>query len=417
MPSSGFFTISSWVSMQLENYIAITPEETAATLAKELEELGAQHVKLSYKAVYFAADLKTAYTIHLKSRGASRILKVLREAAATSEIILRDQAARIAWDQYLPKNATFLVEGIAGDRGTDAMTSNQISKAVRMGLEEYYRRKNMAAPKVDLKEPSVEVVAFVYKRRVTISLSSSGKAMHKRGYRLEGHPAPLKETLAASILQIAGYDGSQVLLDPMCGSGTIAIEAAYIALNKAPLIHRKKGDFGFESFVDFDRDLWRHVQDEIRSERTEELPSPIFARDVSSQYLDMARNNALRARVEKHIQFETASFFEADAPAESGILITNLPYGERIGNKDEEVMKEFYKDIGNTLKRKYAGWNAFLLAADESPWKFIGLKPKRRIPILNGSIPCKLLMFELYAGKKGARDSQPDADAELHTPQ
>jgi putative N6-adenine-specific DNA methylase len=186
----------------------------------------------------------------------------------------------------------------------------------------------------------------------------------------------------------------------MCGSGTIAIEAAMIALKKAPQIHRPKGQFQFEWLRSFNKDLWRQVQDEVRAERAESPAHAIVASDISPTYVELAKRNALKARVEKHISFATGKFQDVEAPAESGILVANLPYGERLAKASRTELEALYKEIGNTLKQRFTGWRAALLAAEESPYKSIGLKTSRRIPLMNGSIPCKLLIFDLYAGSK-----------------
>lgn len=386
---------------EIDRYIATCPEEIKEVVAKELTELGAIDVIPGFKSVQFSCDKEIAYEIHLKLSTASRILRIVKECSGASPTILRNQASRIQWSKILPPNSTYLIDGVASDRGEKAMTSNEISKMVREGLQNHYTHINQEFPRVDLKKPKVVIVAFVYRKRAVISIDTSGKTLHKRGYRVEGHPAPLKETLAASILRLAGYDGSQPLYDPMCGSGTIAIEASYIAMQKATLIHRKKGDFGFEWLSDFDKNLWRKTQDRIRAERLESPKAPIFASDISPKYVQLSKDNALRARVEKFINFDQGSFFDMEPKSSTGILITNLPYGERLEiNSDLEKTKAFYREIGDTLKQKYHGWTAALLTSEESPHKFIGLKPRRKIPILNGSIKCKLLIFDLYKGKK-----------------
>lgn len=382
-------------------YIATCPEETKDLVVQELKTLDAKNITPGHKSVSFYATNEIVFKICLKIRTASRILRVLRKASCTTPQMLRNQSSRIHWTTLLPNNSTFIVKGVAGDRGPGAMSSNDISKMIRGGLEESFRKRNLTSPKVDLKNPKVVIVGYVHDRKVTISIDISGKSFHKRGYREDGHPAPLKETLASSILLMAGYDGSQILLDPMCGSGTIAIEGSYIALQKASLIHRKKGDFGFEWLADFDRPLWRQTQELVRQQRAATPAKAIFASDISKDYVNMARSNALRARVEKHIHFNTQSFLEMTAPAESGLLVANLPYGERLQLDHENDLKVFYKSIGDTLKQNFCGWKAALLASEDSPYKFIGLKPTRKIPILNGSIKCKLLIFEIYKGKKG----------------
>src|SRR6185437_14298920 len=256
-------------------------------------------------------------------------------------------------------------------------------------------------PAIDRTEPKVVVVAHLRHGRCTLSFDTSGKSLHKRGYREPGHPAPLKETLSAAILSMAGYDGSQAFMDPMCGSGTIAIEAAMIALHKAPQIHRKKGQFHFEWLKDFDRDRWRDTQERVRAEKLPAPTAPIVASDINPSYVAMARKSALDARVERYMTFSAGRFQDAQAPAPTGILVTNLPYGERI-HSDESDIARLYEEVGDTLKQKFSGWQAAILAAAASPYKAIGLKPKRTTALMNGSIPCKLLLFELYQGTRRA---------------
>ena len=195
----------------------------------------------------------------------------------------------------------------------------------------------------------------------------------------------------------------------MCGSGTIVIEGASMALGKAALIHRKKGEFGFERLPFFNRELWREVQDEARADKKNAPESQFFAADIQPKYIEAAKENALRARVERYLNFSTGDFFKEPAPAEKGLLVTNLPYGERISGSFDGDQTAFYKAIGDKLKKDYAGWRAALLVAEDSPWKSIGLKPTRRISMMNGSIEVRLVVFDLYSGTKRApRDnSQP----------
>jgi putative N6-adenine-specific DNA methylase len=185
----------------------------------------------------------------------------------------------------------------------------------------------------------------------------------------------------------------------MCGSGTLAIEAAMIAVRKAPQIHRRKGEFNFEWLRDFDRALWRETQERIRGEKLEAPPALVAASDVRAEYVEMARKSALKARVEKYITFGTARMQDLEAPAATGLLATNLPYGDRIGGKEADL-RQLYEEVGDTLKRRFAGWRAAILVASASPYKAIGLKPARSIALMNGSIPCRLLLFDLYAGSR-----------------
>lgn len=381
--------------------ILTCPDETKDVLMQELAAHGATAIEPGFRAVHCEATEEVFYRLHLQLRTASRILRVIKDIPAKTPEMLFSQARRIAWDELFDVNRTFLVEGIPTERGEGLMKANDISKKIREALQARFHFKLGRIPKVDLKEPRVIVVAFLRGGRCMLSLDTTGKALHKRGYRVEGHVAPLKETLAASILMMAGYDGTQALVDPMCGSGTISIEAAMMALHKAPLIHRKKGDFLFEWLKDFNATEWRKAQDEARLDKLAELPAPIYASDISSKYVDIARQAALKARVERYITFSKSRIQDLEAPAPQGILVANLPYGERLEANDPNLAL-LYKEIGDTLKKRFAGWRAVLLAAVDSPWKSIGLKPSRRIPILNGSIECRLLIFDLYAGSRRA---------------
>lgn len=379
--------------------IATCPEETKPALAHELEGLGATDLTPGFRAVAFEASDALFYELHLKLRTASRILRVIKEVPAKSPEMLRSQARRIRWHELFDARHGFLVESLGADADSGGMAPKQVITQVREAIRDVFGRAEGGVPPVDTEEPKVVVVAHLARGRCMLSLDTAGKSLHKRGYREQGHPAPLKETLAAAILIMAGYDGTQPFLDPMCGSGTLAIEAAMVAVRKAPQIHRRKGDFHFEWLKGFDRELWRETQDRVRAEKLDAPLAPLFASDISEKYVAMARKSALDARVERYISFGTARFQDVEPPAEHGLLVTNLPYGERIGS-DEGEIRRLYAEVGDTLKKKFAGWTAAILAASASPHKEIGLKPGRTIALMNGSIPCKLLLFELYAGSR-----------------
>jgi putative N6-adenine-specific DNA methylase len=214
--------------------IATCPEETKDILEAELEDLGAQNIAQTYRAVTCDVNEQQFYEAHLKLRTASRILKVIKSFSSKHENMLFSQAKRIKWDELFSPNQTFIVEATTSERGSEFMTGNTISKRVREGIQDVFTHRLNTVPKVDLKNPGVIVVAFQREGRCMISIDTCGKALHKRGYKTGLHPAPLKETLASAILRYAGYQGDEPLWDPMCGSGTLVIEAAYIALNKAP---------------------------------------------------------------------------------------------------------------------------------------------------------------------------------------
>jgi putative N6-adenine-specific DNA methylase len=379
--------------------VATCPEELVETLAAEIEELGGTDIRPAYRSVHFRAGMDVFYAMHRQLRTASRLLRVVRETAAGSSQMLFDQASRLPWPDFFDTTRTFAIDAIAADGKDGSWSQAEIMRRVREGVMQSFTRRRLKPPSVDTDAPRVTIVAFVQRGRCTFALDSSGKSMDKRGYRQEGHPAPLKETLAAGILRLIGYDGSCPLYDPMCGSGTLVIEGAQIGLGKPPLIHRAKGEFGIEWMLDFDRGLWRTTEDRLRAMRRPAPPSPIFASDIDGSYVELARRNALRARVERDITFSVGRFQDQEAPAPSGILVANLPYGTRIGGSDQDL-KPFYMEIGDTLKHRFQGWTAALLVARDSPHKFIGLKPGRRIPLMNGRIPAWLLTYEIRPWKQ-----------------
>jgi putative N6-adenine-specific DNA methylase len=235
----------------------------------------------------------------------------------------------------------------------------------------------------------VTIVAHIRNGICTLGLDTAGRALHKRGWRLNGHPAVIKETLAAAVLLLAGYDGSEPVLDPMCGSGTIIIEAAYIALNKAPLIHRGKDDFAIEHLAGFDRALWRKVADELRAGKRAEPRQPLFASDILAAYVELARKGALRARVEKHITFRAGAFEELEPPADHGLLVANLPYGQRIGRGE---LERSYASVGRVIRERYAGWRVALLVPADGPTDALGLRGARQVELMNGALPVRLVI-------------------------
>jgi len=381
--------------------IATCPEETKPALVQELQALGASDLVPGFRAVSFEASEALSYELHLKLRTASRILRILKEVPAKNPPMLYSQVRRIPWCDLFDVQHGFMVESLGADAESGGMPPKQVITQVREGIRAVFEREVGRAPTIDTDEPRVVVVAHLSRGRCMLSLDTSGKSLHKRGYRESGHPAPLKETLAAAILILAGYDGTQPFMDPMCGSGTLAIEAAMMAVRKAPRIHRRKGEFHFEWLKGLDRQLWRATQDRVRAEKLEAPPAPIVASDIDAKYVAMAQKSALKARVEKYMTFATCRFQDSEPCAGSGMLVTNLPYGERIGSSEGDV-RQLYEEVGDTLKQKFSGWRAAILAASASPYKAIGLRPGRTIDLMNGSIPCKLLLFELYAGSRRA---------------
>jgi 23S rRNA G2445 N2-methylase RlmL len=373
-------------------WIATCPDETKGVLAAELTRLGVLEPQPIFRGVGFTADLETGYRAHLLLRTASRIQRIVAEVPASTPIELETAAALIPWPMWLLNRYPFTVSPILTDAKARSLGEEAVRALLARAVARGFSLVNMTAPRFSPETRDVvRIMAHVRGGVCTLGLDTAGRALHKRGWRLPGHPAVLKETMAASILLLAGFDGSEVLLDPMCGSGTIAIEGAYIALNKAPLIHRGKDDFGFEHQAGFDRALWRRVSDQVRSARLPAPRSAIFASDINPDYVALARRSALRARVEKHLALSAASLCDLTPPAPTGLLVANLPYGERLRG---DTLPALYRDIGRALSRRFGAWRLALLVPADGPCEALGIRPKRELALTNGALDVLLLLTQ-----------------------
>ncbi|HSA60555.1 MAG TPA: hypothetical protein VLJ37_12820 [bacterium] len=369
-------------------WIATCPHETVGVLAAELSALGVKEQTLLHRGVAFEADLETAYRAHLSLRTASRIQRVVKEFQVSKLQEFREGLQRIEWTEWLRSHRPFTVTPALTDPPAQALGEEAVIDAVVRSVQGAAFKKGPPRFDPDADNP-ITIVPFVRNGACVLGIDTAGRALHKRGWRLTGHPAVLKETLAASILMLAGYTGQEALLDPMCGSGTIVIEAAYIALGKAPLIHRGKDDFALEHLAGFDRNLWRRVSDRLRVAKRDALPAPIYASDIEPKYVDVARASALRARVEKYLTFSVKPIQEWSPPEPTGLLIANLPYGERLG---AGVLKALYQDVGRVLKERFADWRIALLVPRDAPIHLLGLKTRQEILLMNGALPVRLLL-------------------------
>jgi len=374
-------------------WLATCPHETLSTLVQELDGLGIVEKEELHRGVLFRCDLATAYRAHLCLRTASRIQRIVAKFQAKDANELKSGLSKIVWSNWLRVHKPFQVFVTIGDGKFEAKSKNLLSEeSIKKLVAEAVGNSafDKAPPKyLPDAENAIGLVVFVREGQCTLGIDTAGRALHKRGWRTTGHPAVLKETLAASILMLAGYSGQEVLFDPMCGSGTIIIEGAYIALNKAPLIHRGKDDFGLEHLAGFDRTLWRKTGDQLRAQKKAELTFPIFASDLNPKFVEVAKAGALKARVEKYIQFSSGSFQSVPVPAKTGLLVTNLPYGERIGRGEIE---QLFKSVGEHFKAHYQGWRYAFLVPDDAPYDLLKLKATQIFNLKNGAIPVKLLV-------------------------
>lgn len=371
---------------------ATCPDEITGLLAKEIAAIGGTQVRASYRVVYFRASKEVAYKAHLHLRLANRICRVLKEIPAQSPTIIFDKARKIRFDQLFSASQTVSIHVVASNDGSK-IPNHLIGSKLREAINDCFQHHLKTLPNQSSRGAAIGITGFFHNNRLLVSVDTSGESLHKRGFRVDGHPAPLNETLAAALLAVCEYDGTTNFFDPMCGSGTIVVEAAQMAVNRAPLMHRKKGGFGFEYLYDFDARLWQTIQDQARAA---ERPAQwgIFASDMEPQFVEIAQKTVTKAQLETVVRFETKDFFKTKKPAESGLLVANIPYGLRMTEKD--VSGEFLRAIGDHLKNHFKGWRCGILAPASSPLREIGLKPQKQAPFLNGTVPVKLVVFDIY---------------------
>jgi putative N6-adenine-specific DNA methylase len=365
-------------------------------LAAELAAMGAREIKKMVRSVEFHGDMRLLYEANLRCRTATRILKPLRGFRIWKPRDLYVQVCRIKWSRYLDPESTIAVDSVVHN-SRDFNNSMFAAQRVKDAICDQIRHRTGERPSVDIKNPDFRLNLHIEGDHVTLSFDSSGEPLGKRGYRTEAGEAPLSEMLAAGILALTGWDAASPFVDGMCGSGTIVIEAAMKARGLAPGLARER--FGFMRWKDFDANLFRAVREELTRSARPNLPFQIVGSDIDAARIEQARANAKRAGVQNDIRFECKSFADQTPPEPPGVLVINPPYGERLTPVDS-ALEELYSSIGDTLKQRYAGYNAFVFTAALEAAKRIGLKPSRRFPLLNGALDCRLLRYEMYQGSR-----------------
>lgn len=402
-------TKSEISASEKRQYFAVAAKGTEGAVTSELNELGLADIKTLRGGVSFQGNLSDLYRANLFLRSSSRVLMPMREFAAETAPMLYDQVRRIYWEKWIRPEATIAVECSLPKPDSDDETndapplrddalrhSHFASLKIKDAIVDRIREKRGSRPDVDPKAPDFLIVAHVTRghgTRCVISIDSSGKSLHERGYRPPRAEAPLKETLAASILALAGWNGQTPLIDPFCGSGTLIVEAAMKALRFPPGLLRQR--FGFMNWPDFDLKLWEKIKAEAGAQVLKEIPVPILGSDSSSQAINLALASAKAAGVEKYLEIKKSPITELKAPsALPGMLITNPPYGERIGEETE--LAPVYEALGAKLKHELKGWTGYILSGNPALSKHIGLKSSQRLQLYNGPIECRLLKYEMY---------------------
>lgn len=362
-------------------------------LAGELAALGVQGIEVGNRAVRFTGDRSAMYRVNLCARTALRVLVPLVDFRVRNERDLYDAVNRMRWEDHLDADGTL---AIGCTLYSDLFThSKYLAQLAKDAIVDRFRERTGRRPSVDLDRPSLRIHLHVHGDRCSVSLDSSGGSLHKRGYRDHTNLAPINEVLAAGLVLLSGWDGASAFVDPMCGSGTLLIEAAMIAARIPPNMHRDR--FGFETWKDFDKQVWQHVFDDaMDGVRHDHLPT-ILGGELSSHVARKAESNVASAELKGRVRIRNIAFQALEPPAESGTLILNPPYGERMHKEDIDAL---YKSIGDTFKKRWAGWSAWVITSNLEAAKHIHLTPKPRIKLYNGALECRFLHYELYAGTR-----------------
>lgn len=374
----------------MNQYFATVANGLEPLVVQELEQLGAHSVKPGFCGAAFEGDRTLLYRVNLWARLPFRILMKLHQFPCQTAEDLYRGIQTIDWSAYLTPDLTLAVDatGKTDQLNHTHFTALQVKNAiVDQQQEQFGDRSN-----VELQEPDVRINVHIDRDVCTVSLDSSGNSLHRRGYRPAVGAAPLKESLAAALIQLSGWQPEQMFYDPLCGSGTLPLEACLKSLNIAPGLFRER--FGFETWLDFDLDLLERLIQEAESSQRETLPAPIWGSDRNGEVIEQAIANAQKCGVLDQIWFSEMDLSEVVAPTDSGVVFCNPPYGERLGRDSD--LGAFYKQLGDVLKQRFKGWTAFILSGNKELAQSIGLKSSQRIAVYNGTLPCQLMKYELY---------------------
>lgn len=346
--------------------------------------------------VAFTGSWETCYRANLWSRLASRILWRVGAFDYTNENDLYAGARALDWPSYFPVDCTLRVNVTAQKSPLKSLEFATLR--IKDAVCDRFRDLLGARPDVDRARPDVRVHGFLETNRAALYLDTSGEALFKRGWRGESGEAPLRENLAAGIVKLTGWRPEQPLLDPMCGSGTLLVEAAAMARGRAPGLKRA---FGFEKLAGFDAAVWKRLREAAAQPAAHGAKLALYGSDSDARALDATRRNLAAAGVERWVQLEQCDLLERTAPADAGVLVTNPPYGERTGSA--EALERFYPKLGEVLKKNFVGWRCHLITADLRLPKLVRLTPARRVPLYNGALECRLYEFDIVAGSHRGR--------------
>ena len=389
---SGLNTGMQEILLMEQNFelIAKTFMGLEPVLAKELTQLGANDVKIGRRMVSFTGNKELMYRANFQLHTAIRILKPIRHFKAKCADDVYEEIKKIDWTAYLDDDKTFAVDSVVFSE--EFRHSKFVSYKVKDAIVDQFREKTGKRPNISVANPDLRLNIHIAEDDCTLSLDSSGESLHRRGYRQESVEAPLNEVLAAGMILLSGWKGDTDFIDPMCGSGTILIEAALIAKNMAPGLFRK--EYAFEKWPDFDADLFDEIYNDESQER--EFQHHIYGYDVDVKAVNTALLNVKAAGLSNDITVRQQDFKDFTQPSHKSIIITNPPYGERISTPD---LLGTYKMIGERLKHEFKGNDAWILSYREECFEQIGLKPSIKIPLYNGSLECEFRRYQMFDGK------------------
>ena len=378
--------------MQKFEMVAKTLQGLEEVLAEELRNLGATEVEPGLRMVSFKGDLETLYKANFCCRTALRILKPFYKFFASSPEELYEMAKEFDWSSILGPDKTFSVDAVtySDEISHSRYATYRVKDAISDWFQDRYGDKR---PFVNTTDPDIIINLHIAGNRVTLSLDSSGESLHKRGYRVGQTEAPINEVLAAGIILLSGWRGETPFVDPMCGSGTFLVEAALIAANINPGIFRSH--FAFEKWKDFNPEIFDSIYNDDSAER--EIQVPIIGADISPKAIAVAEANIKNARVHKDVELRVMSIDQWEEAPAGGVLVTNPPYGERL---NPENITGLYSTLGDKLKHVFTGYHAWIIAHRDEHFRKIGLAPSQSIPMLNGSLECRLTEFVIFEGKK-----------------
>ncbi len=375
----------------MPDYFAPCPRGLESLLQQDLESYGAQQVIATDGGVHFSGDWALCYQVNLHNRLASRVLWKIKQANYRSEEDIYRLAMSLSWPRWFAVNRTIRVKTTAIRCPLKSLEF--VTLRVKDAICDVFRKQDGERPSVDTSRPDIRIQVFIEEQQVMLYLDTSGESLFKRGVRQYTNIAPIRENLAAGILRLAQWQPGVPLFDPMCGSGTFLIEAVQMTLNIAPGIQR---EFAFEKLRNFDAARWQSMKQQALDAQQEIAPLAIWGSDIDAQTIHTAQRNLVAAGYDGCVTLQQADVLDVVAPATDGVLIANLPYGERMGELEE--LAQLYPKLGDVLKRQFSGWMAYLFTADRRILKLMRLSASRKIPLYNGAIDCRLFQYKLISG-------------------